>query len=110
MTNSRRKGKAGELEAAKAIQELFRRGMRRSQQFCGRAGDADIVGIDGIHFEVKRVERLNLYQAMAQARADAPGGVIPTVLWRRNNSPWLLTVELEALPKLVSILGGQRDL
>lgn len=46
---------------------------RRTAQYCGNTGDAsDVVGLPGIHQEVKRVERLDLEAAMAQAKHDAP--------------------------------------
>ena len=68
MTNSRQKGKRGELMAAKELERLFGCEARRSQQYCGEAGDADIItSIDGIHFEVKNVQRLNLHAALEQA-------------------------------------------
>ena len=57
-----------------------------------------------LHTEVKRVERLNLYEAMAQAVKDASGGdKPPCVLHRRNHGEWLLTMRFE---DLVEILKG----
>ena len=41
---------------------------RRGQQFCGASGDADVTGLPGIHIECKRVERLNLQEAMEQSK------------------------------------------
>lgn len=69
--NSREKGKRGERELAG---ELRRHGYdaRRGQQYCGANGDADVVGLPGLHIECKRVERLDLYAAMSQAEHDAP--------------------------------------
>ena len=37
---------------------------------CGSNGDADVVGLSGIHIECKRVEKLNLEKAMEQAEHD----------------------------------------
>ena len=71
MTNSRAKGKAGELEFARLCRS---RGyeVRRTAQYCGKTGDAaDCVGLPGIHIEVKRVEHLNIDDALDQARRDA---------------------------------------
>ena len=67
--NSRNKGKAGELELSKALRS-YGYDTRRGQQYCGANGDADVVGLPHIHIECKRVERLSLYDAMAQAKAD----------------------------------------
>jgi len=67
--NSKRKGKRGELELAKKLQE-YGFNTRRGQQYSGLGGD-DVVGLEGIHIECKRVERLNVYDAMEQAIKDA---------------------------------------
>ncbi len=70
--NSREKGKRGERELASKLRE-YGYGTRRGQQYCGANGDADVVGLPGIHIECKRVERLNLDDAMTQAKADSGG-------------------------------------
>lgn len=92
--NSREKGKRGELELARALRALGY-DCRRGQQFSGKNGDADVVGLPGIHIECKRVERLNLYDAMAQARRDAREGETPVVMHRKDRCGWLVTLELE---------------
>lgn len=62
----------------------------------------DVVGVPGIHPEVKRVERPNVLEAMDQAVWDASrfGDGIPTLFHRRNRSPWLVTMQLEDWLKL----------
>lgn len=92
--NSRSKGKRGELELAR---ELKHHGYacRRGQQFSGASGDADVIGLPGIHIECKRVERLNLQDAMAQAKHDCRERTFPTVFHRKNNARWLVTMELD---------------
>ncbi len=70
--NSREKGKRGERELASKLRE-YGYGTRRGQQYCGANGDAYVVGLPGIHIECKRVERLNLDDAMTQAKADSGG-------------------------------------
>lgn len=94
--NSRTKGKRGELELAKVLQGLFGVAMRRGQQHSGLEGQ-DVVGLDGIHIECKRVENLQLYTAVAQSVADAAtgDGGVPAVFHRRNGTPWLVTIRLE---------------
>lgn len=64
MTNSRQKGARGERELARILRE-YGYDCRRGQQYCGANGDADVVGLEGIHIECKRVERLNLEDALA---------------------------------------------
>lgn len=92
--NSRNKGKRGELELAKKLRECGY-DCRRGQQYCGANGDADVVGLPGLHIECKRVEKLNLYDAMAQAKRDARPGEKPVVFWRRNNHKWLMVFEID---------------
>ena len=91
--NSREKGKAGELELARILREHGYTA-RRGQQFCGVNGDADVVGIPGSHIECKRVEKLNIHEAMQQAVKDAREGEIPVVMHRKNRTEWLATMRL----------------
>lgn len=92
--NSRQKGKAGELELSKALRQ-YGYDCRRGQQYSGANGDADVVGLPGLHVECKRVEKLNLLDAMTQAKQDAKDGLFPTVIHRKNHSPWIVSIELE---------------
>ena len=94
MTNSKAKGSAGERELARKLRE-YGYDCRRGQQYSGANGDADVIGLPRIHIECKRVERLNLYDAMAQAKHDARIEELPTVFHRRNNCKWLVTMELD---------------
>lgn len=93
--NSRSKGKHGELELARVMRD-YGYDCRRGQQYAGANGDADVVGLPGIHIECKRVERLDLTGAVAQAKRDARHGELPAVFHRRNRESWLVTMPLEA--------------
>lgn len=95
--NSKRKGAAGEREFAKVCREHGYEA-RRGQQYNGLEGE-DVVGLPGVHIEVKRVERLNIEEAMAQSKADAQGK-IPIVAHRKNNCEWLITMRAEDWFKL----------
>jgi len=91
--NSREKGKRGEREfAGLCANEGY--DARRGQQYSGANGDADVVGLPGIHVEVKRVERLNVEEAMSQAKRDARPSELPLVAHRKNHCPWLITMEV----------------
>lgn len=92
MVNSKQKGKRGELELVHELKD-YGFDTERSQQYCGNAGDADLTGLEGIHIECKRVERLNIYQAMEQARNDAKND-IPAVFHRKNGETWKVTMDL----------------
>ena len=94
--NSRRKGKVGENQLAKALRD-YGYECRRGQQFSGANGDADVVGLPGIHIECKRVEHLDLDGAMVQSMRDAEAAgedEIPVVIHRKNNAPWKVTLLL----------------
>ena len=99
MTNSRKKGKRYELHVA----GLFRAEgyeARRGQQFSGANGDPDVIGPPGIHIECKHVERLNLYDAMAQSERDARENEIPVVFHTKNYCDDLVTMKAKDWFKL----------
>ena len=52
--NSKRKGSNGEREIAKILRDHGYEA-RRGQQYSGANGDADVIGVPGVHIEVKRV-------------------------------------------------------
>lgn len=89
------KGRAGELELARILQGY---GYDvQPGQAVSYGATPDLVGLPGIHIECKRVERLNVPEAMAQAVRDAERlqDGAPTVFHRRNRSRWLVTQRLE---------------
>jgi Holliday junction resolvase len=88
--NSCQKGKAGERAWAKYLREKMGVDARRGRQFSGSPDSPDVVSDDGMHWEVKRVEKLNLSQAMEQAVKDADGKKIPAVAWKKNRGEWLV--------------------
>ena len=92
--SQREKGKRGERELAMKLRE-YGYDCRRGQQYCGANGDADVLGLPGIHIECKRVERLNIQIAMEQSKRDAAEGELPAVFHRRDRSEWLVTMRLE---------------
>lgn len=92
--NSREKGCKGERELAKILRD-YGYTAKRGQQYSGANGDADVVGITGVHIECKRVERLNIHDAMNQAVRDAREGEIPVVMHRKNRTEWIVTMRLE---------------
>lgn len=91
--NSRAKGARGERELAKVLRDNGFPDARRGQQFKGSPDSPDVVALDGIHIECKRVERLNVSEAMAQAKRDS-GELVPIVAHRKNGEQWLVTMEL----------------
>lgn len=102
---SREKGKAGERELAAVLRRRKTVSARRGVQYSGSPdGESpDVVhNIPGLHIECKRVERLNIASAMAQARADC-GARVPVVAHRRNREEWLVTLPLESFLDLIGL-------
>lgn len=100
--NSRAKGKRGELELASKLKE-YGYDARRTAQFCGNTGEAtDLVGLNGIHIECKRTERLNVQDAMDQAVRDEKNGRLPVVFHKRSRCDWLVTMRLDDWIQLYS--------
>lgn len=93
--NSRAKGAAGERQWATYLSD---RGYpaRRGQQFSGGVESPDVVceTLKDIHWEVKRVQKLNIHDAVAQAIRDA-GCKLPVVAHRKNGETWLITLRAE---------------
>lgn len=103
--NSKAKGKAGELEFCHECEKYDIMDVHRTAQTNGKLEQslADCEGIDGIHIEVKRVEKLNIDKAMEQAEEDLitkKEKRLPTVFHRRNRKPWLATMKFEDWVKL----------
>lgn len=92
--SSQRKGADGERELANLIRDMWGYEVKRGQVFNHQS---DMVGLKGIHPEVKRVERLNIHKAMEQSRAEAEKrrDGIPCVFHRINREGWLVTMDLE---------------
>lgn len=94
--NSRQKGKRGELELAQYLRNKGHLEARRSAQYCGKTGDApDIVGVEGLHIECKRVEQFSDETALRQAERDARKGNLPVVMYRRKGEHWKVCTRLD---------------
>lgn len=108
---SRDKGKRGEREAAAQIAHHWgATGARRSVQFCGGAGDADLIGAPGLHLEVKRYARIAALDFLEQAEMDAKPGTVPIVLMREDASTeWVCMLRVHDAPefarRLTQLLG-----
>ena len=96
---SREKGKRGERELA-GILKSYGYDTRRGVQYHGGPDSPDVVGLPGIHIEVKRVERLNIANAVDQAVADSNGDELACVFHRKNGGKWNVTMPLEDFMRL----------
>ena len=87
--NSVVKGKVGEREAMGFLIHAWRLPLgtfKRNpyEQAAGRA-TGDIVGLPGVHIEVKRVARPRLSTWLTQLYRDCPEGSIPVLVYRVDN-------------------------
>jgi hypothetical protein len=96
--NSCAKGKIGEREWAEWLRN-HGYSARRGRQFSGSPDSPDVVSELPFHWEVKRVEALNITQTMEKAVEDA-GGKTPVVAHRRNGKEWLITMRASDWIKL----------
>lgn len=99
MKNSRQKGARFERTLAAALRD-YGYECRRGQQYCGANGDADVIGLPGIHIEAKHQERMSLYDWMEQAKRDAKSDELPAVFHKKNNAEILVSMELADWIKL----------
>lgn len=93
--NSKQKGNRGE----RLLRDLFRGHgyeARRGQQFSGSPDSPDVV-INApslpIHIECKFTQNLNVRVAHKKAADESSPDKFPTVFWKKNNEPWLITLE-----------------
>lgn len=91
---SRDKGKRGEREVARILRDAGY-DCHRGVQYHGGPDSPDVVGLNGVHIEVKRVEKLSLYDALAQSKADSGDSEMPVVIHRRNDCEWVVIQPLE---------------
>lgn len=100
--SQQRKGAAGERELAALLSAQGYECQRGSSLSFGEI--PDVLDLPGIHIEVKRVEKLNVVEAMEQAIRDSDRMLdgMPALFHRRNRKPWLVTMRLEDWLKLYS--------
>ena len=107
--NQKRKGSAGERELADILRNHGIRAYRNDQIYKSGKGNPDVAAeIAGIplHIEVKRVEKLNVSEAVNQAVRDAAEDALPVVAHRRNREHWLLTAPLVPILDILKEKGA----
>lgn len=100
--SSQRKGADGERELAAMLHQYGHEVRRGGSLSYGSL--PDLYGLPGVHIEVKRVERLNLSEAMKQAERDAERfkDGFPAVFHRRNREEWQVTMRFPDWMRLYS--------
>jgi hypothetical protein len=106
--SERDKGLRGEAEVAEVYRRhgLTVRGLEASGDHvlvCDREGNLTV------HSEVKRQEVARPWAWHEQASSEAEPGSIPAVAFRRNRSPWLVTLELERFAELLALAAAHLD-
>ena len=102
---SREKGKRFEREVANLFKE---KGFTasRSAQCMGKTGQAaDVIGVPGIHIECKHVEKMSLYEWMAQAIRDSEAegkGNLPVVIHKQNRKDVLVSMRFDDFMEIFS--------
>lgn len=92
--NSKDKGKRGERHVAKILRE-HGYDAKRGVQYQGSPDSPDVVGLPGVHIEVKFTEHLNIWNALAQSERDAGADEMPIVIFKRNRSKVYVAMSFE---------------
>lgn len=102
------KGKQGEREWAKWLRDNLGVEAHRGRQYKGSPDSPDVVSPLPIHWEVKRTERLRIYEAVEQAVEESKEDEVPIVAYRANRREWLLILRARDLPRLKKALKRLR--
>lgn len=105
---AQRKGARGERELAAVLSAMFATPCRKgSSPYLPGIVAPDILGLPGVHIEVKRRGLFSLPSAVRQSQQDAAPDETPVVCHRANGERWLVTCELADLPRLVKALADR---
>lgn len=99
----RRKGADAEREIVLLLKEKGIRAQRTAPlQSAKGSNDPDVLGLPGVHLEVKRCERIEIDRWCAQAELAAKPTDIPAVAWRRTRQDWRVAIPLDDFLDLVA--------
>ena len=106
--HSKRKGSSGERECASEVTRHLRIAARRSVQYCGSAGDADLALAAPICIEVKRYAKIAAIRFLNQVEQDASAtGDLPLVVMREDGDKrWVVMVRLDDVQRLVTLVDA----
>lgn len=99
--NGRRKGKTGELEVMAILREHWPEARRNLEQHTDDKRDA--LGVNGVHFQIRRKESLRLWEALRDTAEEAAEHDLPVLVFRRNRSKWYAALELDELVALLRL-------
>ena len=97
---SQRKGRAAEIELAEVLRGYGYHAAPGTALNYGT--EPDVIGLPGLHLEVKRCERLQLPAWIEQAERDAQRmqDGAPVVIFRQNRQPWRVCLRLDDFMRL----------
>ena len=113
--NANKKGKRFERDVANQLNKKFGTNVRRTPQSGGMEIKGDIICIDDnsiiseFSFECKNQEKLNIWKALKQSTADAPGGKMPVVVFTKNHERDYLAIEFEDFMNILKELEDLRQ-
>ena len=93
--NQRQKGARAEREFAHLLREYGYEAERGVQHAGGKDSPDVKTNMSGIHWEIKRTERLRLHDALKQGQRDAGENEMAVVGYRRNNDEWIVIQPFE---------------
>lgn len=98
--NSRDKGARYERHIAQILRD-YGYEAERGRQHSGGKDSPDVKhNMKGIHIEAKAVEKLNIWNALAQSEKDAGVDEIPIVIFKRNRSKDYVALSLNDFMQL----------
>ena len=104
----RNKGATGERELAALLSDALGRVVKRNLGQA-REGGCDI-NIQHWNIEVKRQEKIKIYDWMKQAMESCAAGQSPVVAFRKNGKDWLVTMTLNDWVGLIrECIEGEED-
>lgn len=97
MTEASKKGRAAKDKGARGERmlvhflESFGLTVKRGMVWLNQS---DVIGLYGIHIEVKFVEALNVRKALDQAiqEAEKKKDGLPTVFWKKSRKEWVVVM------------------
>ena len=99
---SQAKGRRGEIELAEYLREHGVPNARPGTAL-NFGAEPDVVGLEGLHIECKRRERVEIARWYDQSRADAARmkDGKPVVIFRQNRREWMVTLSLDDFLSMV---------